>query len=247
MVAVTLLLEVPVLLSTLPRIQARLLVYAIPQALTLAIPFGVALGIFVGSGGSAVSFRLTRVVLAIAIVCSLASGVMIGWVAPLSERAFSAAGRASVPLDELTEHELTLNELGQRSDLYQMRSNLSSDARRLATYYHFRWAFSFATFLLGLLAVSARHALSIPTIHPGRVGSLRCLPRLVRPFFCRNSGWQRGHSAAVGRRMASQSRLRRGGVCGHQARSDSAHFPTDNFRQNRTDVLRGPSWICGSS
>ena len=154
MVAVTVLLEVPVLLSTLPRIQARLLVYAIPQALTLAIPFGVALGIFVGWGGSPVSFRLARVVLAIAIACSLVSGVMIGWVAPLSERAFSAAGRASVPLDELTEHELTLNELRQRSDLYRMRSNLSNDARRLATYYHFRWAFSFATFLLGLLAVS---------------------------------------------------------------------------------------------
>ena len=128
--------------------------FAIPQAFTLAIPVGVALGIFVGSGGSVVSLRSARVVLAIAVACSLASIVMVGWVAPLSERAFGAGSRATVALDELTEHELTLSELGQRVDVYQMRSTRSSDTRRLATYYHFRWAFSFAALLLGLLALS---------------------------------------------------------------------------------------------
>jgi CubicO group peptidase (beta-lactamase class C family) len=60
----------------------RMFVYAVPQAIVLAVPIGFTLGIFFGLRGRSLSARLTGTVLACAIFCSGACLATLAWILP---------------------------------------------------------------------------------------------------------------------------------------------------------------------
>ncbi len=166
--AVTMLFALPPLFalmtpSTVAAKRLWLLLYITPQAVPLAIPVGVTLGMLSGLGKAALSRRAARVMLIIAIVSSIASFVMMAWVAPATNMAFleTLTGRPVVKGIS----ELTIGELHQR-----MLN--APHARHLAMMCHARLAFSCATFVLGLFALAVRHCRPLVRV---ALGVLACV------------------------------------------------------------------------
>jgi hypothetical protein len=155
-VASAVLLVVPVLRG----LPADLLLYSIPQTLPLAIPVGVTVGMFWGLGGRVVSRRLKGAVLVMALACSVGSLVTIWWIVPVANQAFRVSLVDRVRLSTGREAtlargavEMSLGEIRLRMDALT-RSGRPREARNLAFAFHFRWALSFAPFVLGLFALS---------------------------------------------------------------------------------------------
>ncbi len=153
-VAVTMLFALPPMLALAPQTRGTanrlaLVLRLVPQAVPIAIPIGVTLGMLAGLGNAALSRRSTRVMLIIAIVSSIASFVLMGWLVPASNFAF---------LKVLIGHPVTkgVSEL-TLGELYQRMVRAPTGVRYLATMYHTRIAFSCATFVLGLFALAVRH------------------------------------------------------------------------------------------
>ena len=134
--------------------RARLMFYLIPQALVVAVPIGITVGILRGLADRAASRRLSGAVLAIAFVCSLTSFASIAWIVPASNQAF----RVTVAGRNIGKGfaELTLGELGQQIVRAEAQGNVEGEpnARQLAIAYHSRWAFSCATFVFSLFSLS---------------------------------------------------------------------------------------------
>jgi hypothetical protein len=134
-----------------------LLVYLVPQALVVAIPIGLTLGILVGLRGRVISTRSSAVMIVFAACCSLACLVALAWVVPISNyeyRKIVFSGDAFVSRDM---NDLTLGELSQRLEPFRpgtpLRVELFSEAA-LSYTFHMRLALSSATFLLALLALA---------------------------------------------------------------------------------------------
>ena len=144
----------PVLLT----IKGSYVTYLIPQALPLAIPVGLTLGIILGMARP-VSRPSTKVILAIATGCSIASFITMGWVMPVANQAFRSAtsrhlGIAGTPVRGL--NELTLGEL--RSEI--VAASAAGEfrrARRASAALHTRWVIASATLLLAALALALRN------------------------------------------------------------------------------------------
>ena len=137
-------------------LDPRLLVYLIPQALVLAVPIGVTLGILLGLRGRIVSRRSTGAVLASAIFCSLLCLAMLAWIGPLANQEFRqlAFGQKGSTFSKGF-NELTLGELRQQIDSYRRVGLIESSSDTELWYtYHMRWALSCATLVLALFAVS---------------------------------------------------------------------------------------------
>lgn len=155
--AVTVLLVIaPLSNAHFLTLDPMLLVYLIPQALVLAVPIGVTLGILLGLRGRLVSRRSTGAVLASAIFCSLLCLAMLGWITPLANQEFRQLAfgqeRTMVPKEFNT---LTLGELSQQIDAYRRVGLIKSSSDSELWYtYHMRWALSCATLVLALFAVS---------------------------------------------------------------------------------------------
>ncbi len=153
-VAVTMLFAVPPMLALAPQTtgaanRLALVIRLVPQAVPIAIPIGVTLGMLAGLGSAALSRRSTRAMLVIAMVSSIASFVLMGWLVPAANIAFLEllTGRHVVK----GVSELTLGEL------YQRMVHAPTGVRYLATMFHTRIAFSCATLVLGLFALAVRH------------------------------------------------------------------------------------------
>lgn len=73
--------------------------YLIPQALSLAVPVWLALGIPLGFRARARARRFTGAVVALGIVCAVASFGNVAWITPASNQAFrvSVSGRPDLP------------------------------------------------------------------------------------------------------------------------------------------------------
>jgi hypothetical protein len=158
MIAVTTLLVGPAFRSYLHGLAF----YVVPQALPLAIPPGVTLGLFCGLAGRPLSSRLRATVLAMALACAAVSFVTMAWITPVSNQMFSAAitartratkpdyvGPPKFPTD------LTLGELRQQVDAYA-RAGRQIGARSLGVDYYLRWALPCGVFVLALFALSVR-------------------------------------------------------------------------------------------
>ena len=170
MVAVTLLMVVP-FLPRIPTLLSRLheigglpgkeignalLVSLISQALPIAVPVGLTVGIFCGLGGREVSRRLTPAILAVAVLCSLASFALLAWIVPAATQAYRVAifGSSHHPIDWM--NELTLGGLRGQIDLSMHGQMLPVGVNPgvLAFSYYLRWSLSCASFALALFALS---------------------------------------------------------------------------------------------
>jgi Lipopolysaccharide export system permease LptF/LptG len=130
----------------------KLFVYLLPQAVPLAIAFGLPLGIVVALRGRPVSRRVVWSVLAIAVSCAAISFVVCGWVLPAANHAFRVlvSGR---PFPANGANELTLPELTARLAWLRRRAAVN-DILAFAFSYHARLAASFAPIVMALFALS---------------------------------------------------------------------------------------------
>jgi len=137
----------------------RVLAYLIPQAIPLAIPVGFTLGTLWGLKSRVVSRQLKRVVLTLAIICSLASFGTTAWIRPAANQAFREFTFRRIVRDESAStrtlpkgpNELTLAELRQR-----LRSRPDADRvdRNIEFTYHMVLALPWATLALAFFALS---------------------------------------------------------------------------------------------
>jgi hypothetical protein len=176
MAAATALLMLPLLASPSP-IDPQLVLYAVPQALPLAIPFGLIVGILSAFGGRAVSRRAAGQVLLLAAVCSALMFVTIGWLVPSANYAYRVHVAEQVGTHVAFEkpilgaplwkgpNELTLPEF-RRMYLSVTTTDVETGLPRAGWYsprnlwfmYHLRWALPCASLVFALVALSVtRH------------------------------------------------------------------------------------------
>jgi lipopolysaccharide export LptBFGC system permease protein LptF len=166
----------PPLLSPSP-VEPLLVLYLVPQALPLAIPFGLFVGILSAFGGRAVSRRAAGRVLLLGAVCSALMFVTIGWLVPSANYAYRVrvAERVGEPVafEKPIEgaplwkgpNELTLPEF-RRMYLRVTTTDEATGLPRAGWYdlhnlwymYHVRWALPCVSLVFALVALSVtRH------------------------------------------------------------------------------------------
>jgi hypothetical protein len=144
-----------------------LIVYLVPQALAVAIPIGLVIGVLCGLRGRVPTLRSKRTIVLLMLAASLAALVLTGWLLPVANQAYrelafallhpDAGGR--VPARGM--NELTLGEL-MSNDSYQ---------------FHFRLSLAGAPLVLGLFSMT------IATARRGRYGSLAIVMTAVAICF----------------------------------------------------------------
>lgn len=176
MAAATVLLMLPPLAS-LSQVDPLLVLYMVPQALPLAIPFGLIVGILSAFGGHVVSRRAAGHVLLLAAVCSALMFVTIGWLVPSANYAYRVrvAERVGIPVEFEKPiqgaplwkgpNELTLPEF-RSIYLRVTTTNVATELPRAGWYnlhnlwfmYHLRWALPCASLVFALMALAVtRH------------------------------------------------------------------------------------------
>jgi lipopolysaccharide export LptBFGC system permease protein LptF len=126
---------------------ALVMVYLLPQVLTVALPFGLFVGVLSGLRATRVTTRVKRSMALMMLVCSLVTLLIAGWLLPASNQAFRELMFGG-PIARGT-NELTLGELRQLAD---DRIVIPLIASRRAFDFHFRIALAFAPLALGLFA-----------------------------------------------------------------------------------------------
>lgn len=151
MVTLTVVLEIPPLLSASSSTEAWLSLYSIPQALILAIPLGITVGILFGVPCKPASMALIGGILCCAVTASMVSFVILTTIVPESNSAYHASALGSTQFTKAG-NELTRQEM--RDEINRLASSgLPSEARNLDVYYHSRWALAFAAMPLSLFAL----------------------------------------------------------------------------------------------
>jgi lipopolysaccharide export LptBFGC system permease protein LptF len=144
-------------LNTLPQSHAARLVLAIylaPQALSIAVPVGFALGILSGLGTDTLSRLAARAMLIVAVMLSMLSLVMVSWIIPAANYKFREAATGREVLKGV--NELTLGEMHDRLERDRQQGLGGPYVRHLAITYHMRIAFSCATLVLALFVLAVR-------------------------------------------------------------------------------------------
>jgi hypothetical protein len=138
--------------------QARMFLYLIPQAIAMAIPIGLTIGILFGFRGRQPSIQSRRLVLAIAVVLSLMSFANLNWLMPAANQSFreSAAAARGITRGGLPRgaNEMTLTELSGEIESYRgVAIGGSQVVRGLKFSYHQRWSLACAVAVLALFAI----------------------------------------------------------------------------------------------
>jgi hypothetical protein len=136
----------------------RLVLYLVPQALAIALPLGLVFGILLGLRDRASTTGVKWTIAALAIGCSVAAFIIVGWLMPASNQAFRelSAGRRLVR----GFNELTLGELGSGDPARGVRLIWGgATARRIAWEFHFRVALACAPLVLGLFSLGVTTAM----------------------------------------------------------------------------------------
>jgi lipopolysaccharide export LptBFGC system permease protein LptF len=135
-----------------------LLLYAIPQALTVGIAIGVPIGILWGLGGRQVSSRSRRAVAGLAFVSALGVWFTQNTLMPGANQAFRQLIARQLVGHRIVlargANELSLSELSARIDAAN-RAGRTADLPALRRSFHMRWAASIAPLVLGLFAIAA--------------------------------------------------------------------------------------------
>jgi Lipopolysaccharide export system permease LptF/LptG len=143
----------------------------VPSAMSVALPMGIVVGVLCGLRGRVATSRVRQAIVSLAVVCSLAMFVNLGWILPASNQAFRevTAGRRVAP----GTNELALGDLRQ---LARDRFVIPLIASRRAFDLHFRVALAFAPLALGLFALGVsgvrRRAAGLLTV--GVLGFAAC-------------------------------------------------------------------------
>jgi lipopolysaccharide export LptBFGC system permease protein LptF len=162
-----LLLGLPVLRYPQRAPTAELFFYLIPMAIPIALAFGFPFGAFLGLGAVS-SSRLRASVLALALLCSVASFLTMSWIAPNANQAYREAVYTSLvassgqmlPADlRRGMAELTRTELKERIDQVALQHATTRRTRReletLTLRYHLGSALPCAAVAIGLFAIAA--------------------------------------------------------------------------------------------
>jgi hypothetical protein len=180
--AATVLLELPPVLqiANSPRSLStwRLAAYLAPQALALAVPIGYMVGVAIGLRGGTISRRVRVAILGVAIVFSIVSCGNLGWLVPAANQAFRVyvwqdIGQLPPPRGE---NELSINELGRLVEDghgrgFPLGSYEWHHVNRLRFDYHSRWAISFASLALAIVALSV---VARRSVRPWTAGAMVC-------------------------------------------------------------------------
>ena len=126
-----------------------LLAYLVPQALSAAIPFGLPIGLAIGTRGRLASRRVFWLIVAVAVGCTVVDLVVSGWVVPNTNQAFRVlvSGRPSVARGA---NELTLLELISRVSM----AGGQESSRQFLFSLHARLAISVAPPILTCFALA---------------------------------------------------------------------------------------------
>ncbi len=126
----------------------------LPQAVPLAIAFGLPLGILSALRGRLATRRVVWSVLGIAVGCATISFIVSGWILPATNQAFRVlvTGRSFLAPGA---NELTLPELTARLAWLQRRAAVN-DILAFAFSYHVRLAASVAPIVMAMFALSLR-------------------------------------------------------------------------------------------
>ena len=161
-----------------------LVVYLLPQALSLALPMGLVFGVMCGLRGRVPTRRSQRAITLLMLATCLAALVIDGWIVPVSNQAFrelSFGGRIVRGVNELT-----LGELWQSA---RERFVIPAITNRRVFEFHFRLAAAFAPLALGLfslaVATATRRASRIPAI--GALAVVSCFAYYTLLYFARFS------------------------------------------------------------
>ena len=126
---------------------------SISQALPLAIPVGLTLGVLAGLDRRSVTRRLRERMLALAAACALLSLVILCWIMPAANQAFRAhvaqATGDGYPMKGA--NEMTLGELSREIEV-AAASGLPSRARELRFAYDLRWSLACGVVALAFFA-----------------------------------------------------------------------------------------------
>lgn len=197
--AVAALLIWPALSSYFHRIPANkvawMVIYLVPQALLLAIPIGLMVGILSGLRGRVPTTRVRRAITALAVVCSIATFVLAAWTVPAANQAFRelmAGHRLRRGFNEMTLVELARNP----ENIWAV----SATANRFAFEFHFRLAVAFASLALGPFAIAVTAAWRGACRVRGIVivGFLSSIAYYVLLFWARQAGYAADEQANVG-------------------------------------------------
>ena len=142
---------------------ALLIVYLLPQALSLALPMGLVFGVMSGLRGRVPTRRSKRAIALLVLATCIAALVIDGWIVPAGNQAFRELSFGG-PLARGV-NELTLVQLWQSA---QDRFVIPAIKSRRTFEFHFRLAQAFAPLALGLfslgMATARRRASSVPAI-----------------------------------------------------------------------------------
>jgi hypothetical protein len=161
LVLVTLALTVPAYFSvgayrqSVPLVPA--LLRLLPQALAISVSISLMLGLSFSLGGRVASGRVKAAVVAIAVVCSMATFLNIGWLTPAANQSFRLLYAARLGISPAPVRtglpELSLGELRHKVQSAEAIGVSVSDLDLELTYYA-RWVISFAPVVLAVFMLS---------------------------------------------------------------------------------------------
>lgn len=151
----TAMMVLPSLLSMLPNwpgSSGRLAMYLAPQAMFLALPIALSIGIAYGCRGRRPSWRIVAPVLILAICGTAAAFATRGWLIPDAGQAFRLAFIPEGGSLARGPAEMALSELGARVDALRAAGSVA-EAARFWRIYHLHWALCFASLALSLVGL----------------------------------------------------------------------------------------------
>jgi lipopolysaccharide export LptBFGC system permease protein LptF len=128
----------------------------VPQALIVAIPMGMVVGILVGLRGRVATPRVKRSLATLGLACCVVTFVLAAWLMPAANQAFRELMAGRVILRGM--NELTLGELASPQAVALVAWAGPGADRSFAFEFHFRVALAFAPLALGLFSLGVATA-----------------------------------------------------------------------------------------
>jgi len=127
-----------------------------PQALIVAIPMGMVVGVLVGLRGRVATPRVKRSLATLGLACCVVTFVLAAWLMPVANQAFRELMAGRVILRGM--NELTLGELASPQAVALVAWAGPGADRSFAFEFHFRVALAFAPLALGLFSLGVATA-----------------------------------------------------------------------------------------
>lgn len=178
-----------------PRMNAArhawLVCTLVPQALVIALPLGLMVGILAGLRGRVATGRVRRLLIALGVACGLAMFVLVGWLMPAANQTFREITFHEISNGRMVWrgiNELTITEIasGHVADRRLASWGLLTATRR-AFEVNFRLALASAPLALGLfsLGVAAARRRAAGRLSTGAIAVVSCFAFYVLMYYSR--------------------------------------------------------------